>query len=163
MNQDQNTTIEHNSLIYIRRPGCPGLGQRFRIWCKKKGKEKKKSKVLIFITSVQQHSVALQSFSLTINAYADISQPFSHTCKPKHTRKKKKLMSHCVLVISLYMYMTYMHVLFFLVHIVLADQHLFFKRKKKKKVEGHLRGPASHLSLAEHKPTTSRQVTLKFF
>lgn len=30
-------------------------------------------------------------------------------------------MSHCVLVISLYMYMTYMHVLFFLVHIVLAD------------------------------------------
>lgn len=62
-------------------------------------------------------------------------------------------MSRCVLVISLYMYMTYMHVLFFLVHIVLADQHLFFKikQKKKKKVEGPVRGPASHLSLAERK------------
>lgn len=65
--------------------------------------------------------------------------------------QEKKLMSRCVLVISLYMYMTYMHVLFFLVHIVLADQHLFFKIENKKKVEGHLRGPASHLSLAEHK------------
>lgn len=48
-------------------------------------------------------------------------------------KKTKKLMSRCVLVISLYMYMTYMHVLFFLVHIVLADQHLFFKIKNKKK------------------------------
>lgn len=49
------------------------------------------------------------------------------------TQEKKKLMSHCVLVISLYMYMTYMHVLFFLVHIVLADIYSF----KIKKVEGH--------------------------
>lgn len=57
------------------------------------------------------------------------------------------MMTHCVLVISLYMYMTYMHVLF-LVHIVLEDQHLFLKSEK---VEGHLHGPASHHSLAEHK------------
>lgn len=49
------------------------------------------------------------------------------TQEKKKTKTKEKLMSHCVLVISLYMYMTYMHVLFFLVHIVLADQHLFFK------------------------------------
>lgn len=59
------------------------------------------------------------------------SNAFSHTCKPKHTRKNKnktKLMSHCVLVISLYMYIhdiLYMHVLFFLVHIVLADIYSF--------------------------------------
>ncbi len=42
-------------------------------------------------------------------------------------------MSHCVLVISLYMYMTYMHVLFFLVHIVLADIYSLKSKKKKKR------------------------------
>lgn len=89
------------------------------------------------------------SFCLTINAYTDISQPFSHTCNLRTKKTKKKILTYCCeLVISLYMYMTYMHVLFILVHIVLADEHLFFKIKK---VEGHLRGPASHLSLAEHK------------
>lgn len=56
------------------------------------------------------------------------------------TQGKNKLMSHCVLVISLYMYMTYMHVLFFLVHIVLAD---IYSLKSKKKVASHLRGSAS--------------------
>lgn len=55
-------------------------------------------------------------------------------------------MSCCVLVISLYMYMTYMHVLFFLVHMFLADQHLFFKKGR-----GPLQGPESHLSQAELK------------
>lgn len=43
-------------------------------------------------------------------------------------KTKTKPMSHCVLVISLYMYIhdiLYMHVLFFLVHIVLADIYSF--------------------------------------
>lgn len=53
-------------------------------------------------------------------------------------------MSHCVLVISLYMYMTYMHVLF-LVHLVLADQHLFFNLKKRKEKKG--RGPFTRPSV----------------
>lgn len=93
---------------------------------------KKKKKVFHLVASAQQRTVALLScFASTINAYRHQSNAFSHTCKPKHTRKNKnktKLMSHCVLVISLYMYIhdiLYMHVLFFLVHIVLADIYSF--------------------------------------
>lgn len=45
------------------------------------------------------------------------------------------------------MYMTYMHVIFFLVHNVLAD----ILKRKEKRVAGRVRGPASHLSLAEQR------------
>lgn len=85
--------------------------------------------------------------------HTDISQPFSHTCKPKHTRKEKKEKNDVSLRVSdIFVYVHDIYACYFLLSAYCSCRHLFFKiKKKKKKVEGRLRGPASHLSLAEQK------------
>ena len=70
-------------------------------------------------------------------------------------------MSHCALVISLYMYITFMHLLFFLVHMVVADQQLFFQIKR---VEGRYRASSPPLpSGAEGKPPAEKPNLFSFF
>lgn len=67
-------------------------------------------------------------------------------------------MSHCALVISLYMYITYM--LFSLVHMVVADQQLFFQIKR---VEGQLQGQLPTCPQQSWRETASRQTQPLFY
>ena len=113
--------------------------------------KKQTLKSAISLYSLQQQRVALQTARLTINAYINISTPF---WQPQAHREQRKMMSHCALVISLYMYITFMHLLFFLVHMFVADQQLFFQIKR---VEGRYRASSPPLpSGAEGKPPAEK-------
>lgn len=91
-------------------------------------------------STAQQHTEALESVHWTISANTDVSQP---SVIPKNVRKA--IWRLVASVISLYMYMTYMQVLF-LVHTVLAGI-CSLKSKRSRAVHS----PPLHLLLAERR------------